>query len=257
MLFLTGLPRSGTSWAANALTRALGAHLDFEPFNWKTKQDEGLKRWHMVQLTEPEPEFDAIVERTRDDERPHVVKDVHTCLALERWAVVHPKVVILVRHPCAVAASWQSLDYPIGWQTEILLSQPALTEGVLGPFVDHLRPTGDFWFDLGAYWGAAHACMLRLAEGHEDWAVVTHESLCTGDPAAFRPALEGLPGDENALAGFLAEADADPDSDDAYAIFRNTRQEPDKWRTRLDADQQAAVLRGAEPFGVAQQLFGV
>ena len=127
MLFLTGLPRSGTSWAANALTRALAAHLDFEPFNWKTKDDESLKRWHMLQLTEPTPEFDEIVARTADGERPHVVKDVHTCLAVERWAVVHPKVVILVRHPCAVAASWGKLDYPIGWQTEILLSQPVLT----------------------------------------------------------------------------------------------------------------------------------
>jgi hypothetical protein len=255
MLFLTGLPRSGTSWAANALTRALGAHLDFEPFNWKTKQDEGLKRWHMLQLTEPAPEFDAVVETTRDGDRPHVVKDVHTCLALERWARVHPRVVILVRHPCAVAASWESLDYPIGWQTEILLAQPVLTDGPLAPFVDHLQPTGDFWFDLGAYWGAANLCMIEQAAGH-DWPVLTHESLCTGDPAAFAPALDGLPGDESALLSFLVEADAEPVSGDRYAILRNTRAEPEKWRQLLDADQQAAVLRGAEPFGVGQSLYG-
>lgn len=255
MLFLTGLPRTGTTWAARALHAAIGGELISEPFNWKARPER--EPWHMRYLPTDAPDegFDALVHETLRPDHPTVVKEVHTPLAIERWAMAHERVVVLVRHPAAMAASWHHLGYQVRFRIEVLLGQPRLLEDHLEPFAEHLRTERDWFGDVGAYWGASYHVLRRLADGHQDWRWTSHEHLCADPHAGFAALLDGLPTDAAALERFVAETDAAPgEGDSPYETRRRTAQEPDRWRTQLDPIQVAAVLAGAAPFAAADLL---
>ncbi|MGD2165207.1 MAG: hypothetical protein PVH50_06740, partial [Anaerolineae bacterium] len=92
-----------------------------------------------------------------------VVKDVHICLAVEHvWERLKPVVVILARHPCAVANSWARLGLDVSFRLDLLLSQERLIEDHLSPFTKHIAGARDYFFSMGAYWGATYHVLWQL-----------------------------------------------------------------------------------------------
>ena len=254
MIFLTGLPRTGTTWAGRALAAALGGPYHNEPFNWKVRPER--ERWHMRYLGPDDVDagFEEVVGATVGGRT--VVKDVHTCMAVERWAVHHPRVILQVRHPCAVAASWAALDYKADWQADLLLTQPALMQNHPEAGRLALERRGDLFHDVGAYWGATYRILADLARDRPDWRWSVHEQVCAEPATEYRRLVEGLPVDTGALDRFLTETDRAPgEGDSPYAVARRTAEEPDKWRSTLTADQVDRVLTAARASGVLDRWY--
>lgn len=264
-IFLTGLPRTGTTWAAQALAAATRSRIVHEPFNWQVHPQR--RPYHMQYLT-GESEQQGFSTILRDSIAPGmlrplrargrvVLKDVHCCLAIEKVdAELRPSIVIIARHPCAMAASWSQLGWSIAGRLDLLLDQPALVEAHLARFADHMRSSSDYFFQLGAYWGAVYLVLRRLSAGRPEWQWVTHEELCRR-PTASLERLVGRAGLQLASAGrrFLADHDRDVQPDSPYELVRSTSEQADKWRERLDESEKASVLEGAGPFGLLDTLY--
>ena len=268
-ILLTGLPRSGTTWASRAILSALNGRLVHEPFNWKRYPER--VDYHMRYLTASSSDerlagiySKALRSGLADLFHPNrriIVKDVHICLAIEYlWAIFKPRIIIMMRHPCAIASSWRGLELEARSRIELLLSQEALLLTYLAPFVDHLTASEEYFFDIGAYWGASYFILDGISIRHRDWLWSSHEQLCVDSLNSYQKLLHdlGLSDDEvhiQRLKRFLTKHDRSRNGQDRpYSIARKTSQEPEKWRELLSSAEIDAVLSGAEPFGMLQKL---
>jgi hypothetical protein len=271
-ILITGLPRTGTTWASRAVAAVTRGRLVHEPFNWKLHPDR--VGYHMKYM--PAGSKDAVLLKIlRDEIKPRilslnalrrarqvVIKDVHICLAIEYlWEELRPNIVILVRHPCAMANSWANLGLEARSRLDLLLSQERLARDHLAPFESHIHSNDDCFFEIGAYWGASYFVMGRLAERHEDWQWISHESLCVEPLAGFERLVKDMGlgvdhGGHNSLRNFLRKNDRPRKRGEGpYSLTRVSAKEPGKWRSALTSEQVHAVMAGAEPFGVLTKLY--
>lgn len=271
-VFLTSLPRSGSTWAGKAIADLTGALYINEPFNWKKYPER--EKYHMMymQRQHDDPAFRSIVREeaygrsipTRLSgmfgRRRLVMKDVHTCLAVEAIedSLFHPRIVILVRHPCAVAASWKRLGYEPQSRVRLLTAQPEIVSRFIGQYEGHIHSSDDYFFQLGAYWGASYRIMFEMKAQHPKWVWIDHASLCDEPRAAFISLLEKMNvGVVNPTTNFFERHDRRPEaSDSPYRIYRRTSQMLDSWKRALTIEEQHMVLKGADPFDVQELLKG-
>ena len=271
-ILLTGLPRTGTTWASRAVAAATRSRVAHEPFNWKLHPDRvgyhmkymlaGSKDVTLLELLHSamKPKF-PFLSRFRRSRRV-LIKDVHICLAIEYlWEQLRPLIIILVRHPCAMASSWSNLGLEARSRLDLLLAQRRLMQDHLAPFESHMNSEDDYFFEIGAYWGASYYVLSRLAEKHEDWQWVTHEALCVQSLTRFEQLLNDLGMElegagRSALCDFLDKHNRErKKKEGAYALARVSVNEPDKWRSALAAEQIRAVTKGAEPFGLLPKFY--
>lgn len=271
-ILLTGLPRTGTTWSSRAISAATKGRLIHEPFNWKDHPDR--VDFHMQYVSAcsdnteilnilreaMSPSIPFLARFTRD--RQIIIKDVHICLAIEYiWAILRPHIIILVRHPCAVARSWANLGLKVHFRLELLLSQEKLLKDHLSPFAYHIRSKKNYFFEIGAYWAASYFVLRRLTEGHPDWQWVTHESLCAQPIERFEQVLESLGielsrAGRNALQSFVQKNDRPRRSwEGPYSLARVSSREAQKWKSNLTTDQIKSVIDGAEPFGILSDFY--
>lgn len=264
IIFVAGCPRSGSSWLSQSLAKATGATLVHEPFNWKVYPDR--IGYHLKYL--PRASADPVyIEFIRDSMRKaaaksgrlsrhwpwrrYVIKEVHALPTIEYlWEVFRPKIVILLRHPCAVAASWARLKYRPHTALAAILGQEPLIHDHLAPHADHMRSSDDYFFQFGAYWGAVYSILTRIAGDHREWSVVRHEDLCD-DPAEKMDALLRQMGERMSAKGrqFLVDNNRPPPAHHgAYSVVRESAKQVDKWKTELTPAQANQVLLGASPF---------
>lgn len=187
-----------------------------------------------------------------------IIRDVHTCLALTQiWQQLQPAILVLIRHPCALADSWQRVGFSVQERITHLLSQPALIDDYLAPFVEHVSSQKDEFSRLGVYWGAVHFVLTRQKQSHPAWQFITHESLCLQPEQAFvslaaslqisfaQPGREYLRKHNKPLA----------DTSGLFSLDRISASEPGKWRKSLTSTQIRSVLRAVEPFGVLPEFY--
>jgi len=259
LFFLTGLPRTGTTWAYQALAAGSGSDKVYEPFNYKWHPDRS--RYHMRYLApgSEHPDFlDALQAEIRKSQGPRIfIKEVHACLAVEYvWTHLQPHTIILLRHPCAMAASWRRLGFEAGPRLQTLLAQPELVDEFLAPHLDRLQSSLDPLFQVGAYWGAAYHCLRRISDRHPEWQWTTHERLCKEMEPAFAGLLArfDLPWQE-AGSRYLQEHDRRPGEYHPHKQVRRSAEEPERWRVELTQEQAAAVLEGAGGFGLLERYY--
>ncbi len=273
LFFLTGLPRSGTTWVAQAFAAATGGRIIHEPFNWGYHPDR--LPYHMLYRSAQaeDPALLDIIKRSlrhpwnhyHDWFRPNkpiVIKDVHICLASAFIdAHLRPRTVIIIRHPCAMAQSWHTLQYKVSFRIETLLRQSDLVDAYLQPFVSHLKNQHDYFAQVGAYWGASYYVLQQMASRYPAWQWVTHEWLCVNSSEHIHSLFERMniaisPRNHIHLGIFLESNNRPPKTDEhAYSTARSSEAEPNKWRHKLTDEQIAAVLHGASPFGVLEKHY--
>ena len=266
LFFLTGLPRSGTSWSALAIVTALHGMLIYEPYNWEFFPERRRYDLRYTPIDGEDADLLRVLQRElRYWRRPRrslqallspavVVKDVHIGLAADYlWAHYRPHTIVLVRHPCAVADSWARLGFEVDERIDKLLSQPRLLADHLAPFEEHMRrapidiPAAErFYYQVGLFWGSVYYVLRRYADRHPEWLWVTHESLCADPEAGFERLLAHFGRSQSARGReFLRQHNRMPqDGDDAFSVARVSREEPHKWRKALTPDQIDAVLAG-------------
>ena len=270
-ILLTSLPRSGSTWASQAIAVATRSRLIHEPFNWKRYPER--EKYHMLYLPAGSNQMDLIeiiknestpkipfIDRLMKDKNV-VLKDVHLCLAVEYvWEQLEPDIIILIRHPCGMANSWMKLNFEVRFRLDLLLAQQNLMADHLSPFKNHLSLNRDKWFDIGAYWGASHFVLDQLSKAHCDWKWITHEELCVNSASSYELLLNNLgakidPRGQKRLLSFINHHNRSIMGKKHYSVSRISANEPEKWRRHMTPEQIRSVLRGAEPFGIMQKYY--
>jgi len=169
---VVGLPRSGTSWLAKALSLGPGISYYFEP-------DVLLPANPLYRYLPPEAD-EPVLERVlaehldgravdeyviaeqglrellaRPRARTVLVKWVRAGLMLEWIGARFPglSLVQIVRHPVPLFLSWRQRDWDPDFNLQQLLSQRALMAGPLAPLADTLSHAEGFWEKAAAFWG--------------------------------------------------------------------------------------------------------
>lgn len=280
-VLVAGMPRSGSSWTGAILATGKSIRYYREPFNAKWRRYAEPFQFRYLRSGDEDNSFDEYCRAAFDGriggpavEKHHwerykryrgwpgraLLKEVHAILALDRIDdLVHPAVAVIVRHPCALAASWARLDRDrpgdpmwsgVDDHLSGLLSQNALLEDYLSPYADVLSSADSYYEKVGALWGAIYTVLLSQAKTHSDWAVVTHEALSLNPEAEFQALFAALgckwtPATTQALARTTSADGKKP-----YGTVRVSTDEPDKWRSELTSDQVDQVWLGAAPFGI-------
>ena len=285
IIFVVGMPRSGTSWLAKALS--------FDPtFTYYREPDNhvhvaGAQRYfHSLYLTRDRGDeaFDQLIDRavrgevstafTRKEDvrvlvermpwlgilRPYLhrllprrrsvlLKLIASNLALDRLAARYPdaRQVYIVRHPCGVFASRKRL----GWtpQPQRLLEDAVLVRDHLEPYQELIASAGTYWEKAGAYWGAINYVVMRQTPPNGPRTILHYEWLCA-DPVPHFQALYrhlGLEWNKRAEA-FLSNRerlDHRP-----YSLRRYPPNQIAAWQKEVTPEDQAACRQFVEPFGL-------
>jgi hypothetical protein len=171
-------------------------------------------------------------------DRRLLVKTVHAPLSIE-WiaAEFDVDVVIVLRHPGSVLASWLDLDFVdqyVEFEVRPALRNLVRSWGVPLPGPDQLERT--IWRI-----GMLTTALERAVAAHPTWVVRTHEQLCVDPTSEFRRLYDDLG------LNWTAQAEAHlAESDRAGKGFRTQRLASElagDWKRRLRPDQIAALQR--------------
>ncbi len=270
LFFVTGLPRSGSSWTAAAITAALQGLLIYEPYNAEFHPERRAFEMRYLPAGADDAPFLSIFKRELSTPwRPRrmlkamrtkaiILKDVHAGLATEYiWEQFRPNIVIIIRNPFAFAASWQRVNFNTNQRVDLLLNQPRLIADHLAPFVDHMHASSDSFYRLGVFWGASYFVMQRIAATHPEWVWVTHESLCADPDAGFANLLTHFGLQQTARGRAFLQSHNRPLRPDetAFSVSRVAADQPDKWRDELTPDQVEAIRSGCVPFELLEAFY--
>lgn len=247
---LMSLPRSGSTWAGTILgTSPAAAYLN-EPINWSYRPSQSKSTIFDVDPDAPPrsyhdagqnaflgwPHFGPSVVRdpwqwrvTARSSKRVVIKEVNP-LAM-RWMIKRfsPKIVILLRHPAGVAASFHRLN----WMASLNRFSPG---------------DGDIWFRLGDFQGRVLARTQEQIMDYPDVDVVHYEDLCRDPVERFRSLfdLAGLEWSVQTEQAIRRSAMLVRDGASPGALIRDSRTQADRWRKDLTDEQASAVMRGFE-----------
>ncbi|HEY5094315.1 MAG TPA: sulfotransferase [Candidatus Eremiobacteraceae bacterium] len=154
--------RSGSTWVSRVINYRNDFRMMFEPFREDLIPECIAFRLNQyIRPNDRSPEFlqpakVVLAGRVRHDWidrynrrffcQRRLVKDIRVNLFL-KWLCVnfpHIPVVMLMRHPCAVALSRMALSWDMDLQARFL-SQPALVEDYLAPFAGEMARAGTEW----------------------------------------------------------------------------------------------------------------
>ena len=277
-IFVTGLPRCGSSWVGQVLASSGQARYVYEPFN--ARWNRGLRgrtgyfKYLPAGARAPAHIEDAarrafagqqnVLQLARAAYRGYwsaatrragrvLVKDPTACL-LSGWLArqFDPLCVVIHRHPCGFASSHDLL----GWQPKIerLLHQPRLVRHHLQAYLPALEyARSDRWLAYGAFWGAAHRVLLDQAEAAGNWLLVSYEQLCLDSQREFAALGEflDLPLD---LSDHWFNAAPKHRRSDPGSTRRDSAVMASVWRERLSPMQIDAVLGAAAEFDLEALL---
>lgn len=182
-----------------------------------------------------------------------IIKDVCSCFSVD-WIYQHlwPVVVIVIRHPCAVASSWHRLNYDVDRHLAAVLRQKVLFEDFLQPFEHMIRMAKSFWQKMGVLWGATYYVLLQQRKNHPEWIVTEHEALCVEPFKNFGDLFNTLDLHWTRWTDEELRRTVSRHSDEPYEVVRISAQQPEKWKRELDADAIAEIRQSVEPFGIPQ-----
>jgi hypothetical protein len=167
-----------------------------------------------------------------------VVKSVHGTLALS-WLTekFSPQVVIVMRHPLNVVASYLEL----GWQDAGLHTRIDELRSGLDVAVPSLPDGASLVARIAWQTGLFASVFTALADRHPGWQLVTHEELCRNPQEGFRRLYDSLSLTWTAASDDFLELSNRPGS--GIKTNRVTKDQPGRWRHRLTYSQVEEVRR--------------
>lgn len=239
-LVILSLPRSGSNWVADVLGRAPNAACLREPLT-ASRLEAGLvggivategarlpDSYHSagrkVTLGLPHfpPERHVVLDPdqwayARRRQRRLVVKEINPYLAQWFISALAPRIVYLLRHPAAVALSFQER----GWW-----------------------PAQNPWHSLGRHFGRAQAAAWNALQGYGQVRFVDYDALCAKPESIFRElyAFAGLTWSES-VAERLRQQTTRTDSQ-PYGVHRVSRNQVRAWVGKIAPDDLAALKAG-------------
>lgn len=191
-VFVAGSGRSGTTWLADIINYRNDYRYMFEPFHPDGPVGSIFPRHLYLRPGERQPDRLAAARRVlvgqihhpfvdrfnqRLIARRRVIKDITANLLLRWLRVYFPgmPIILIIRHPCAVASSRVKLR----WETTLscMLDQPELVTDFLQPFMSELKAITDPFEQHIAMWCIQHYVPLQQS-GLDGIHVVFYENLC-------------------------------------------------------------------------------
>jgi hypothetical protein len=182
--------------------------------------------------------------------RRPLAKDPYAVFSAEWFADrLGSDVIVTVRHPAAVVASWKRL----GWNVDFgnLLDQPLLVRDHLRGFVQELEAAGaaepNIVDEVALLWRVIYSVVLDYCDRRPAFHVVRQEDLSRDPLGEFRRLHEavGLPfTSEAAEAVTTSSARTNPKettTEDPYETQLDSAANLEAWRSRLTADECARV----------------
>ena len=238
-VLVLSLPRSGSSWVGESLGCAINALYLREPVTQSDPLFHNLGTVFAIDTPDVEvryqqsadkafagsPDFGGAIVRFPERWTPVqngsgrlVIKEVNPRAC--GWYLEHyaPRVVLLVRHPGAVALSWQRK----GW----------------------LGADPESWAMNGELQGRALREALDALKGHEAQRIVAYEDLCADPINVFKSLFD--------FAGLTWEADAErfvtervrmDDANNPWHTSRNSREMIQGWRQQAVQEHVSALCR--------------
>jgi len=194
--FLAGTGRSGTTWVEEFINYDNSYRIMFEPFH-ALKIDE-LKSWNYRQYLRKDdrnPEFIEPAHKILSGKirhewidafnhklvaRKRLIKDIRSQLFLHWIKANFPEIpiILLVRHPCAVANS----KLKLGWDVDLnnFLDQEDLMADFLHPFEESIRRAneGDIFEKHIFLWCIENYVPLKQFQ-KDEILIVFYEDICT------------------------------------------------------------------------------
>jgi hypothetical protein len=211
LLFVAGTGRSGTTWLGDLLNADNRCRVIFEPFMPGSSALGGHDVPRYIRPTDRDPETIGVVERIllgkfrssrwtsrgnrRLVSRQRMIKDVQSNLRLGWLREAFPPfpIVLIVRHPCAVAASRGRLGD--ARSIEALLDEPMLVEDHLLPYLEEINRLESPFERAVARWCIETFVPLSQLGRGLDLEVVLYEQLVDDPTAVLSPVFGrlGLP----------------------------------------------------------------
>lgn len=199
-VFLAGIGRSGTTWVSEIINYDGDYRYIFEPFHpHRVGAVQDFAYHQYLRPSNRDPRFlrparvilsGRIRNRWTDAynrkifSKKRLIKDIRANLMLKWLHDNFPEIpiVLMFRHPCAVANSWIKL----GWERESLgtrtnietcLCQKELVEDFLTPYMDHLGHAGDSFERNVFFWCIQNYVPLKQFN-HGEIHLVFYENFC-------------------------------------------------------------------------------
>jgi hypothetical protein len=254
-----GMPRSGTTWVGRTLGDAPRALYFNEPVSEVHVAEQGRATFFEVDPDNPPASYvwparfaaaglPAFGPRTLGEDRrprrigaPVVIKEVNP-LAIDWYLrALRPRLVYLVRHPAAVAASLagRGWDFPVYEQRFLTATQATLPTNV----------PDSYWGRIGAVQGVALAMAERaIAIRPRRSRILAYEDLCRDPEARFKDLYDfcRLTWNDRVAAVVLerTQGEVTRGADDPAGTVRDTAAMADAWRSEITAEQLADVRAG-------------
>jgi hypothetical protein len=266
---VAGLPRSGTSWLAKAISLADGVTYYFEPEN-----TDNLDRKYRYRYRDPaveDAELGRFLEgafRGRYNGDYQIAEKglreilltplAHTCLvksvfltaALDWIGSRFPDVTVvqLVRHPVPQFLSWKARGWRPDRHLDNLLGQTDLMAGPLAEQHDLIAGAKGFWGKSSAFWGAM--TLLQTRFHRKGWFLHEHEWYCADPPSRVRWLLGELGLQYNNRIEEFISPDRGIVSGPGYGQRRDPRSELTKWQGRISETELSEVRETLACFGL-------
>lgn len=163
-----------------------------------------------------------------------IIKEVNPLAAEWLIGTYRPRVILLSRHPAAVAASYDGLGWNGIRPWETFLRHQRLADGRLAPWAKALAGVEDFWEYEGLRQGALLYLAHRATERASEVVWTSYEQLCADPRHEFRRLAEfsGIHWGRAAEQRILEKGQVSDGRD--FGTSRNTSSMPDRWRRRVD-----------------------
>jgi Sulfotransferase family len=265
LVFVAGSGRSGTTWLVDLLNADRSYRVIFEPLTFRLGALGGRQLPRYVRPSTRDPELTATVERillarfkstqwtARGNDRlfstRRIVKDVQSNLRLAWMRESFPPfpIILIIRHPCAVAASRDRLRNvrPI----DEFLEDSRLVEDHLAPLAEQLtRLESPFEVEIARWCIETHIPLKQMAEGLE-LEVVLYEQLVSNPSQVLEPVFNRLGRKPPAALvdrlGVPSLTAYRPD-----APLPSTARAVDEWQERVTDEQLQRALELVDLFGL-------
>jgi hypothetical protein len=295
-ILVTGLNRSGTTWVGRTLAHAPGVGLIYEPFNPGHRRGicrATVPHWFTYVDGRPRPGLAGDMRRTlafrysyaaelrgvrsardagrmgRDaaafaahrlrGSRP-LVKDPIAVLAAP-WLAREfgMRVVVMIRHPGAYAASLRRLNWTHDFSH--FLDQPGLVDDLVPKLrrdiEEFARRPPDVIDQAALLWNVIYTVVGRYRADHPEWIYLRHEDISRDPQGGFRSLVSQLglrfsPGLARYVARTTAPSNpADADEGVVHALRRHSAASIGTWHERLGADEVARLRARTERVAAA------
>ena len=259
-VLILSLPRSGSSWVGEILGSSSDALYLREPLTQSAMaiDDSQPTEMYIDPLNAPQfykhfadtafaglPMFPRFIVRypeqwilSKRRQRRLVVKEVNL-LACD-WLVqcYRPRIILLLRHPAAVALSY----FKIGWINiniqKMFFSHERLINGPLKKWQDCLKPrVSGFWAKHGVLQGAVLRFAADSLNRYPEHKIILYEDLCSRPMDIFQElfAFANLRWNER-IEKFIRDKSKNGDRGQFYTTTRNSKKMIDVWKGKIPED---------------------